>query len=105
MADETTTSRGRIHAAIADWAATWRHPHGSLLGLSDEERADLAERIDQALFGAAPDHPLPWRTGGHPADEPGPRQRTIYDATGEMIGAMFTTAAARRAVDAVNGAG
>ena len=44
----------------------------------------------------------PWRTGHHPVDEPGPRQRTIYDAAGELVGVMFTTEGARKAVDAVN---
>jgi hypothetical protein len=44
-----------------------------------------------------------WRTGGHRTDEPGPRQRTIYDlASGELIGCMFTTEDARLAVAAVN---
>lgn len=44
-----------------------------------------------------------WRTGRHPADEPGPRQRTIYDGRGEFIGSMDTTVLARLVVDAVNG--
>lgn len=46
-----------------------------------------------------------WRTGRHPADEPGPRQRTIYDGRGEFIGSMDTTVLARLVVDAVNGLG
>lgn len=47
-------------------------------------------------------HPPPWRTGGHPVDEPGPRQKTLYDATGELVGCMQTTEAAHQVVAAVN---
>lgn len=50
-------------------------------------------------------HPRPWRPGGHSVDEPGPRKRTVYDATGELIGTFFTTEAAGLAIEAVNGAG
>lgn len=44
-----------------------------------------------------------WRTGHHPTDEPGPRQRTIYGPDGELRGAMFTTEDARLVVDSLNG--
>lgn len=45
-----------------------------------------------------------WRTGGHSADEPGPRKRTIYSLrTGELIGVFFETEDAELAVSAVNG--
>lgn len=43
-----------------------------------------------------------WRTGAHPADEPGPRQRTIYGPDGELRGVMFTTADAHHVVEALN---
>ena len=50
MADETT--RDRIRSAIEEWAEQWRHPHGTLLSaLTDEEVADLVERIKRALRG------------------------------------------------------
>ena len=48
MADETT--QARIRTAIEEWAEQWRHPHGTLLSaLTEEEVADLVERIDRAL--------------------------------------------------------
>lgn len=45
---------------------------------------------------------LPWRTGGHSATEPGPRQRTIYDSRNELIGVMDTTELAHFIVYCVN---
>jgi hypothetical protein len=47
-------------------------------------------------------NPLPWRTGQHPKDEPGPRGRTIYDANNELIGVMDSGELAQRVVEAVN---
>lgn len=43
-----------------------------------------------------------WRTGHHPTDEPGPRQKTIYGPDGELRGVMFTTEDAHLVVNALN---
>lgn len=92
--------------ALLDWMAHVRAfaPAGPE---TDERTVEAVARWLEALQAAGPFAvavaPL-WRTGGRSTEEPGPRQRTIYDlATGELIGCMFTTEDARLAVDSVNG--
>lgn len=57
------------------------------------------ERVEPAV---ADEREQEWRTGRHPTDEPGPRQKTIYGPDGELRGVMFTTEDAHLVVDALN---
>lgn len=81
----------------AEQAAIVRHVEAAWATIRNQN-AELAARRDAVETADAP-----WRTGRHRTDEPGPRQRPIYGANGELIGVMFTTEDARLAVDSVNG--
>lgn len=101
MADETHTSRERILAAIEEH---WRY-YTEHAAAPDVIKADLAERIDRALFGS-PDsaHPTPWRQGWNVPEN-------LYDADqalhgnrpGRPVGVMRTPELGKRVVEAVNG--
>ncbi len=43
------STRAVIRAAIEEWAQQWRHPFGTVSEHADEERDDLAGRIERAL--------------------------------------------------------
>jgi hypothetical protein len=68
---------------------------------NDPMAGDMQSPIEVAE-PEAPAHTIPWRTGRHRIDRPGPRGRTLYDAEGEMIGVMDTSELAARVVAAVN---